>query len=115
MAPPQSQASNKRIKLQGFRTSAKGKYKTLAEFYYDAMQNVNHNVRVMLIACLSPNVHSYNKLKLHIQFELEACVVFNGILTMNDLKGDKESLCFCTSLVRRTKMGLDEMLYNLSE
>ena len=41
MAPPQSQVSNKRIKLQGYRTSAKGKYKILAEFYYDAMQKVS--------------------------------------------------------------------------
>ena len=40
MAPHQSWASNKRIKLQGYRTSAKGKYKILAEFYYDAMQKV---------------------------------------------------------------------------
>ena len=37
MAPPHSQASNKRIKLQGFRASTKRKYKILAEFYYDAM------------------------------------------------------------------------------
>ena len=41
MAPPQSWASNKRIKLQGYRTSAKRKYKILAEFYYDAMQKVS--------------------------------------------------------------------------
>ena len=41
IAPPQSQASHKRIKLQGYRTSAKHKYKTLAEFYYDAMQKVS--------------------------------------------------------------------------
>jgi hypothetical protein len=53
-----------------------------------AFQNINHNVRVMFIAYLSPNVHNYNKLKLHIWFQLEACVVLNGILTMNDLKGD---------------------------
>ena len=38
MAPHQSCVSNKRMKLQGFRTSAKCKYKILAEFYYDAMQ-----------------------------------------------------------------------------
>ena len=49
-----------------------------------AFQNVNHNVRVMLIACLSPNVNNYDKL--HIRFELEACVLFNGILTMDNLK-----------------------------
>ena len=41
MAPPQSRASNKRIKLQGYRTSAKCKYKILAEFYYDAMQQIS--------------------------------------------------------------------------
>ena len=41
MAPCYSQCSNKRMKLQGFRTSAKGKYKILAEFYYDAMQKVS--------------------------------------------------------------------------
>ena len=41
MAPCHSQVSNKRIKLQGFRTSAKRKYKILAEFYYDAMQKVS--------------------------------------------------------------------------
>ena len=41
MTPPQSQASNKRIKLQGYRTAAKGKYKILAEFYYDAMQQIS--------------------------------------------------------------------------
>ena len=41
MAPPQSRASNKRIKLQGYRTSAKHKYKILAEFYYDAMQKIS--------------------------------------------------------------------------
>ena len=40
----------------------------------------------MLIACLSPNVHNYNKLKYNIWFLLEAHVVFNGILTMNHLK-----------------------------
>ena len=36
MAPPLSHVSQARIKLQGYRTSAKGKYKILAEFYYDA-------------------------------------------------------------------------------
>ena len=41
MAPPQSHVSQARIKLQGFRTSAKGKYKILNEFYYDAMQKVS--------------------------------------------------------------------------
>ena len=41
MAPLQSCVSQKRIKLQGFRTSAKGKYKILAEFYYDAMQQIS--------------------------------------------------------------------------
>ena len=41
MAPPQSRASNNRIKHQGFRTSAKGKYQILAEFYYDAMQEIS--------------------------------------------------------------------------
>ena len=41
MAPPQSWASNKRIKLQGFRTSAKSKYKILPQFYYDAMQQIS--------------------------------------------------------------------------
>ena len=40
MAPPHSCVSQARIKLQGFRTSAKRKYKILAEFYYDAMQKV---------------------------------------------------------------------------
>ena len=29
------------MKFQGFRTSAKRKYKILAEFYYDAMQKVS--------------------------------------------------------------------------
>ena len=38
MAPHNPWCLNKRIKLQGFRTSAKRKYKILAEFYYDAMQ-----------------------------------------------------------------------------
>jgi hypothetical protein len=41
MAPHYSQYSNKRMKLQGFRTSAKSKYTTLASFYYDAMQKVS--------------------------------------------------------------------------
>ena len=41
MAPPQSQCSNKRMKPQGFRTSAKGKYKILPEFYYDEMQQIS--------------------------------------------------------------------------
>ena len=41
MAPHQSQCSHTRMKLQGFRTSAKRKYKILAEFYYDAMQQIS--------------------------------------------------------------------------
>ena len=41
MAPPQFHVSNKRIKLQGYRTSAKCKYKILAEFYYSAMQQIS--------------------------------------------------------------------------
>ena len=41
MAPHQSQVPNKRMKLQGLRISAKGKYKILAEFYYDAMQQIS--------------------------------------------------------------------------
>ena len=41
MAPYYPWCSNKRMKLQGFRTSAKCKYKILAEFYYDAMQKVS--------------------------------------------------------------------------
>ena len=32
---------NARMKLQGFRTSAKGKYKILHEFYYSAMQQIS--------------------------------------------------------------------------
>ena len=40
MAPHHSWCSNKRIKLQGYRTSAKGKYKILPEFYYDAMPKI---------------------------------------------------------------------------
>ena len=38
MAPPQFRVSQKRIKLQGFRTSAKCKYNILHEIYYSAMQ-----------------------------------------------------------------------------
>ena len=43
MAPCYSQCSHPRIKLQGYRTSAKGKYKILHEFYYDAMQQISDN------------------------------------------------------------------------
>ena len=42
MAPHQSCVSNKRMKLQGFRTSAKSKYKILPQFYYDAMQQISY-------------------------------------------------------------------------
>jgi hypothetical protein len=41
MAPHQSWVSCQRMKLQGFRSSAKCKYKILAEFYYDAMQQIS--------------------------------------------------------------------------
>ena len=41
IAPPQSRVSQARMKLQEYRTSAKCKYKILAEFYYDAMQKVS--------------------------------------------------------------------------
>ena len=41
MAPPQSWASQKRIKLQGLKTSAKSKYKILHKFYYSAMQQIS--------------------------------------------------------------------------
>jgi hypothetical protein len=43
-----------------------------------AFHNVYQNVRVMLIACLSPNVHNNIILKLHIWSQLEACVVLNA-------------------------------------
>jgi hypothetical protein len=41
MAPHYPQCSNKRMKLQGQRSNVKGKYKTLNEFYYSAMQQVS--------------------------------------------------------------------------
>ena len=41
MAPYYPQCLNKGIKLQGFRTSAKSKYKILNKFYYDAMQQIS--------------------------------------------------------------------------
>jgi hypothetical protein len=44
MAPCHSWCSNQRIKPQGFRTSAKRKYTILAEFYYDAMQQISDNL-----------------------------------------------------------------------
>ena len=34
-----------KLKLQGYRTSAKGKYKILAEFYYDAMQQISDKLQ----------------------------------------------------------------------
>ena len=41
MTPNYSCYSNKRMKLQGFRSTAKSKYKILAEFYYDAMKQIS--------------------------------------------------------------------------
>ena len=41
MAPCYSWCSCKRIKLQGFRPSAKSKYKILHEFYYSEMQQIS--------------------------------------------------------------------------
>jgi hypothetical protein len=41
MALHQSQCSNKRMKLQGFRTSAKYKHNIFNEYYYDAMQQIS--------------------------------------------------------------------------
>jgi hypothetical protein len=41
MAPYYPQCLYKRTKLQGFRTSANVKYKILAEFYYDAIQQIS--------------------------------------------------------------------------
>ena len=41
MGPSSILGFTQRIKLQGYRTSAKCKYKILAEFYYDAMQKVS--------------------------------------------------------------------------
>ena len=41
MAPCYSQCANKRNKLQEYQTSAKRKYKILAEFYYDAIQQIS--------------------------------------------------------------------------
>ena len=48
MAPSYPQSSHKRMKLQGYRTSAKGKYKILAEFYYDAMQLISDRHVIIL-------------------------------------------------------------------
>ena len=41
VAPHQSQCAHTRMKLQGFRTSAKRKYKILAEFFYNAIQKIS--------------------------------------------------------------------------
>ena len=41
MAPCYSWCSNARIKLQGHRSSAKGKYEILHKFYYSAMQQIS--------------------------------------------------------------------------
>ena len=41
MAPHYPWCSNKRMKLQGYQTSTKSKYKIHQKFYYDAMQKVS--------------------------------------------------------------------------